>query len=712
MTAAFELALAHKATYLQYFTFENTLGIALACACRDGHIDVVHQLLQNKIDCNAVDAQGNCALAYLIVKDNTEMFLTLLEYGANINAARAIDAPKTTLLGWAMQTHNVAMTEFLLDNGADVFQPTLMTYNRNKTYFGEPLGFWLTDKTFEERGIQSSTSIVKLLLSRGATIDPNKMQPSIVLNICLFAILLDHKVVLPFKCPKGFFFEACEKGVPIQTLAFLLESGGDVHEQGLFVRNFTHKSSMGYRDNHRKVSCFHRLLLEYQTKFENAAFLLVHGARIDDAGDDVHERTPIATALEREQLDLLQFLLENGADPNKPCDSGKTPLVYAMEQTSKENSRKQYKKVDVVALLLKYGANPNKPCLQSVYPLACALISRDYYETDGGPVVDILLKNGETKIGLLDDKIFQAINRKMRGVINILEESLGKTESENAVWPDELQEETLCDIISIGNVNVARFAIEKYHFDVKQCNAKYGLISLCVDDLFATNLVQQARERSKEMVRLLLQKGADINETYDQTGLNTEAGCSNVLDAFCGSDSYHTHDIGALRFLLEDCGLDVNLRNQRGRSALEACVFSQKYCKVIQVLLEHGIEKTLSANAIQVAVANKRRDVLLLLQMYDVCMDSASEFAQCTEMREFLLQNNFAITSAAAQKCVRMRVSQKGRLTLQAVLLARACRTLKLPVLLLVAVAEQLGICLPLHELWAICRTHRSLENN
>lgn len=65
-------------------------------------------------------------------------------------------------------------------------------------------------------------------------------------------------------------------------------------------------------------------------------------------------RTPVLLALFHDRLDMLKFLLDQGADPNKPQPNGRTPLMFA---AIKDNP-------DALGLLLKYNASVNQENLE------------------------------------------------------------------------------------------------------------------------------------------------------------------------------------------------------------------------------------------------------------------------------------------------------------------------------------------------------------
>ncbi|KAG5846906.1 hypothetical protein ANANG_G00119940 [Anguilla anguilla] len=64
--------------------------------------------------------------------------------------------------------------------------------------------------------------------------------------------------------------------------------------------------------------------------------------------------TPLFLAVSRSQVACVQFLLENGGDPNIPNCAKETPLLKACERENPE----------IVAALLNHGAQANKICVQ------------------------------------------------------------------------------------------------------------------------------------------------------------------------------------------------------------------------------------------------------------------------------------------------------------------------------------------------------------
>lgn len=67
-----------------------------------------------------------------------------------------------------------------------------------------------------------------------------------------------------------------------------------------------------------------------------------------NSGD--HQYCLLSLAIELERLEIVDYLLEKGANPNTYGHMGKTPLYYAIKSSN----------IEIVSRLLSLGADPNK----------------------------------------------------------------------------------------------------------------------------------------------------------------------------------------------------------------------------------------------------------------------------------------------------------------------------------------------------------------
>ena len=154
-------------------------------------------------------------------------------------------------------------------------------------------------------------------------------------------------------------------------------------------------------------------------------------------------RTPLHWPARMGQTDLVQLLLDAGADPNIVDDLGVTPLHiavvellhqkgaikdpnkgFAYGQTALHASVGAYHK-DVVELLLDHGADPNIANAHEETPLHCAAF---WGNTD---VVKLLLKRGAMKL-LRDEKnqtpLDMANKKRHKDVIKLLKDECEKAD--------------------------------------------------------------------------------------------------------------------------------------------------------------------------------------------------------------------------------------------------------------------------------------------
>ena len=99
----------------------------------------------------------------------------------------------------------------------------------------------------------------------------------------------------------------------------------------------------------------------YAESLELSEKLIENGANPDGIDDETYEvledkddllYTPLSTACESVNLDIIRLLLESGADPNKNY-SGETNISWIIAGNDQPDS------IDALKLLLDAGANPN-----------------------------------------------------------------------------------------------------------------------------------------------------------------------------------------------------------------------------------------------------------------------------------------------------------------------------------------------------------------
>jgi ankyrin repeat protein len=115
--------------------------------------------------------------------------------------------------------------------------------------------------------------------------------------------------------------------------------------------------------------------------------LLDSGADINIVDDEQLGTTPLIIACQQGNTDIVRLLLDSGANINLDCELGFTPLTNACA----------YEQIEIVRLLVERGADVNLPCLEGENPLSVSI------ECENIEIIKILLKAPTININQIDD---------------------------------------------------------------------------------------------------------------------------------------------------------------------------------------------------------------------------------------------------------------------------------------------------------------------
>jgi ankyrin repeat protein len=309
---------------------------------------------------------------------------------------------------------------------------------------------------------------------------------------------------------------------------------------------------------------------------------LLQECKDDLNGKDSLGRTALGAACEFSKLDIVQLLLEAGANTASTDIMGRTPLHIAL-------TRKQSQ---VVKLLLGKGADINVTDNNGWAPLNIASWIGNV------EVVKLLLEKGADITVTVNngwDPLYIASWNGNVEVVKLLLENGARFTPTNGYTP-------LYSASANGNVEVVKLLLEK------------GADFTLTDSKGYTPLFAASTNGHVEIVKLLLEKGADVtgstlpgytplysasvNGHVEVVKLLLEKGANVTISTDRGSNPLHTAlakgNIEIAKLLLEKV-TDINVANNSGWTFLNTASFHGNI-KAINLLLEKGADITIATN--------------------------------------------------------------------------------------------------------------------
>ena len=273
-------------------------------AARNADREAVRRLLQEKVDANASEADGTTALHWASYRDDGESADLLIRAGANVNAANDLGA---TPLWTASQNGSAAMVGRLLQAGAN------------------PNAALLLGETPLMVGARSGNAdVVRQLLVRGANVNARAARGQTAL---MWAVAQRHPDVVKV----------------------LLEHRADVHARSESWSQVEAVSPHGHLDYNRAIPYGNNTPLMFAARVGDLAaakLLVASGANVND--HDARGVSVVVLAAHSGFTDVVEFLLETGADPNSSA-AGFTALHEAIMRRDET----------LVRILLAHGADPH-----------------------------------------------------------------------------------------------------------------------------------------------------------------------------------------------------------------------------------------------------------------------------------------------------------------------------------------------------------------
>ena len=278
----------------------------LVAAAKNGDLDALRALIQQRADVNAADDDGTTALHWASHLDDLDSAGLLLRAGANVNAANDLGA---TPLWVACENGSATLVRVLLQAGAD-----------------PNLALLLGETPLMVASRSGSADVVEQLLLKGADVNARAARGQTAL---MWAAAQRHPEVVKTLLSKG-------ADVNIRSKEWSQVMAVPPHGVPLYNRAIPHGGDTAL------------LFAARSGDLPAAALLVAAGANVNDA--DAWGVSATVLAAHSGFGDLVAWLLERGADPNAAA-AGFTALHAAI----------MHRDAAMVSALVAAGADPNAP---------------------------------------------------------------------------------------------------------------------------------------------------------------------------------------------------------------------------------------------------------------------------------------------------------------------------------------------------------------
>ena len=279
---------------------------ALVDAARNSDSAAVRALLQKKADVNAADADGSTALHWASYRDDLKSADLLIRAGAKVNAANDLGA---TALWAASQNGSEAMVRRLLEAGA----------NPNLALLAGETPLMVAARS-------GYAGVVEQLLAKDAKLSARGTRGQTAL---MWAVAQKHP----------------------EVVKVLLAHGADVKARSEEWSEMMAVPPHGYPGYNRQIPHGGDTALMFAARvgdLASAKLLVGAGANVNDA--DAWGVSATVLAAHSGFRELVEFLLEKGADPNA-AGAGFTALHEAILRRDEK----------MASALLEHGADANAP---------------------------------------------------------------------------------------------------------------------------------------------------------------------------------------------------------------------------------------------------------------------------------------------------------------------------------------------------------------
>ena len=391
---------------------------------------------------------------------------------------------------------------------------------------------------------------------------------------------------------------ACEYNGSPEVLSFLISNGADVDARSSYNPVFSVPSENGYADmkaarvrtvNTSSDNGVTPLMIAARESHLNVVtFLIKEGADVSLPDYDGRTALHFAVGSSDNSCEILSCLIENGADINKRRMDNQTPLMVAVEKGL----------VSVATFLIEHGADVDLQNENGNTALHYALYGSDV----SCEILSCLIGSGADVNGVNKVKHTPLMIAAKRGHLNALtllikhgahdvdlQDSDGYTALHYAVYGSDISCEILSCLIGIGadvnartnnGVTPLMIAAEEGHINavtsLVKCGANVDLQDK--DGQTALDHALYGSDVSSDILSCLIGSGADVNARRNNRG----------TPLMIAAENGH---INAVTTLVK-CGANVDLQDEDGQTALHYAMSSPEdsICEVLSCLIKNGAD--------------------------------------------------------------------------------------------------------------------------
>jgi uncharacterized protein len=417
--------------------------------------------------CTAGLAAGTSDVADAAMKKNAAAVRSLIQQKADVNAPQA---DGTTALHWAARWDDVEMAGALIRAGARV-----QVANRD----GATPTFLAT--------VNGSAAMIETLLKAGA--DPNAPVLSRGETALMMASRTGKLDAVKVLLGRGATVNATENLRGTDALMWAAEQGHSAVVQLLI-------------ENGANVKAQSRVIRPIR---RNGLGFARPAADGKPTGDPMGGLTALMFAVRQGSLDTIRVLAAAGADISQAAVDGSSPLLVAVQNGHYEIAR----------FLLDRGANPNQANLKNWTPLYLAVANRNALttavpapSTDGSlDFIKLLLDRGADP------------NQRIKARLEV-------HQANTSLWLKEAGATPLLRAALCGDLTVVRLLLDHGANPLIPTNDMTTPLMAVSGVGWAEGFTfQYSEEETLELVKLLLDKGADINAA-NQDGITALHGAA------------------------------------------------------------------------------------------------------------------------------------------------------------------------------------------